>query len=308
MAIAIVLVNAPTLRGVGGDVRLVPRDYPTIQSAVDDAGDGDTILVSPGVYSENVVISTSHVRLRGAGGDVILDGSTLTGIGILVRGTSEALTIADVEVSNFEVSSFERGIIVQFATEAIVSHNYVHDNVDKIAPANLGDGTGIELVTTSASHVSHNVVIGNGFGGIQLRVGSTENAVHHNRVDENGFQSPTLEGVGIMATGAGTNDNRIEHNDIVGNLGRGVVLSRPTGTEPITGNLVTHNRAHDNQRAGIAIMFAATSSVVVHNDARDNNQSGLPPCYRCNLFDQSIGGNTWDKNLGTFNGTDACAP
>jgi hypothetical protein len=111
-----------------------------------------------------------------------------------------------------------------------------------------------------------------------------------------------------MATGAGTNDNRIEHNDIVGNLGRGVVLSRPTGTEPITGNLVTHNRAHDNQRAGIAIMFAATSSVVVHNDARDNNQSGLPPCYRCNLFDQSIGGNTWDKNLGTFNGTDACAP
>ena len=53
-------------------------------------------------------------------------------------------------------------------------------------------------------------------------------------------------------------------------------------------------------------MFAATSSVVAHNDARDNNLSGLPPYYRCN--DLSIGGNIWVKNLGTFNGTDTCAP
>lgn len=34
--------------------------------------------------------------------------------------------------------------------------------------------------------------------------------------------------------------------------------------------------------------------------------SGLPPCYQCNLVDLSAaGGNTWDKNLGTFNGTGA---
>jgi hypothetical protein len=37
------------------------------------------------------------------------------------------------------VWNFERGIIVQFVTEAVVSHNFVHDNIDKIAPAVLGD-------------------------------------------------------------------------------------------------------------------------------------------------------------------------
>jgi Right handed beta helix region len=134
-----------------------------------------------------------------------------------VAGASAALPIVDVEVSQFEVQNFERVIIVQFAAETLVSHNFVHDNVDRIAPVILGDGTGIELLTTSASEVSDKIVVRNGLGGIQLRVGSRENIVHHNRIEENGFQSPTLDGVGITVTGAGTNDNRIEHNVILGN-------------------------------------------------------------------------------------------
>jgi parallel beta-helix repeat protein len=287
-----------------GGILHVPRDYATIQSAVDAAGEGATILVAAGVYNENVVVSTSDVRLRG-GGDVVLDGTSLSGIGIHVLGASAAAPVTGVEVSDFEVRNFERGIIVERATKARVSDNYVHDNVDKIAPAVLGDGTGIELVSTSASDVSDNVVRRNGLGGIQLRVGSIDNTIQHNRVDENGSQSSTLDGVGIMVTGAGTNENRVQHNKIAANFGRGIMLSRPPGTVPLSGNLVAHNRVHRNLRAGIAIMFAATGNTVVHNDARENNLSGLPPCFHCNLFDLSIGGNIWDKNLGTFNLTDA---
>ena len=287
-----------------GRILHVPRDYGTIQSAVDAAGEGNTILVAAGVYSENVVVSTSNVRLRG-GDEVVLDGTSLSGIGIRVLGVSAASPVTGVEVSDFEVRNFERGIIVQWATKARVSDNYVHDNVDKTAPAVLGDGTGIELVTTTASDVSDNIVSRNGLGGIQLRVGSTGNTVHHNRVDENGSQSSTHDGVGIMVTGAGTNENRVEHNEILANFGRGIMLSRPLGTVPLTGNVVSYNRAHGNLRAGIAIMFAATGNIVDHNDARENNLSGLPPCFHCNLFDLSIGGNTWEKNLGTFNVTDA---
>jgi parallel beta-helix repeat protein len=287
-----------------GEILHVPRDYATIQSAVDAAGGGDTILVGAGVYSENVVVATSDVRLRG-GEDVVLDGTSLSGIGIHVLGVSAAALVTGVEVSDFEVRNFERGIIVQWATNARVSDNYVHDNVDKSAPAVLGDGTGIELLTATGSDVSDNIVSRNGLGGIQLRVGSTGNTVHHNRVNENGSQSSTHDGVGILMTGAGTNKNRVEHNEILANFGRGIMLSRPPGTVPLTGNLVAHNRAHGNLRAGIAIMFAATGNIVVHNDARENNLSGLPPCFHCNLFDLSVGGNTWDKNLGTFNLTDA---
>lgn len=306
VAVGFAILSATGIRAVG-EVRHVPRDYPTIQSAVDAAGEGDTIHVAAGNYTEKVVVATSGVRLR-AGGGVVLDGTNLGGIGIHVLGASAAAPVTDVEVSGFEVRNFERGIIVQWATGARVSHNHVHDNLDRTAPQVLGDGTGIELVTVRGADVSHNVVTANGLGGIQLRVGSTDNAVHHNRVDENGSQSATLEGVGVMVTGAGTHDNRILHNTIVGNFGRGVMLARPTGTAPITGNLVAYNRARGNHRAGIVIMFSATGNIVVHNDARENNLSGLAPCYQCNLFDLSVGGNTWNNNHGTFNGTSACAP
>ena len=34
---------------------LVPLDYPTIQQAINAAGNGDEIIVSPGTYQENLV-------------------------------------------------------------------------------------------------------------------------------------------------------------------------------------------------------------------------------------------------------------
>lgn len=294
--------------GSGGQVLHVPRDYPSIQAAIDAANEGDMVQVHAGVYNENVVVSSSGVKVHASGG-VVLDGTGLTGIGVHVRGASAANLVSGVEISNFEVANFERGIIVQWATNVRVHRNEVHDNVDNTPPMVLGDAAGIELITAQFTEVSQNVVHHNGDGGIQLRVGSTHNTIRHNRVYENGIQRLADMGAsGILVTGAGTHDNRIEHNEILANYGRGIMISRPAGTAPITGNLVAHNRIHRNQRSGVAIMSAATGNFVVHNDARDNNLSGLPPCYRCNLFDNSIGGNIWEKNLGTFNGTDACAP
>jgi parallel beta-helix repeat protein len=185
----------------------------------------------------------------------------------------------------------------------------VHDNVDKTPPLVIGDTAGIELVTAHVTDVSQNVVHHNGDGGIQLRVASTQNTIRHNHVSENGIQRlADLGAAGILVTGAGTHDNRIEHNEILANYGRGIMLCRPAGMAPITGNLVAHNRLHGNHRSGVAIMNAGTGNFVMHNDARDNNLSGLAPCYKCNLFDLSIGGNIWEKNQGTFNGIDACAP
>lgn len=84
-------------------------------------------------------------------------------------------------------------------------------------------------------------------------------------------------------------------------------LTRPNGTAPLTGNFAVQNRAHGNQRSGIALMGAAKGNSVLQSDARANNLSGLPPCVHCNLVDLSTGAgdpNVFERNLGTFNLTD----
>ena len=46
--------NKITMKNFGGDIIYVPDDYKTIQKAIDNASDGDTIIVRDGIYKENI--------------------------------------------------------------------------------------------------------------------------------------------------------------------------------------------------------------------------------------------------------------
>ena len=44
-------------------IRLVPAEYPSIQQAISDCNDGDTVIVSPGVYYETINFSGKDIVL-----------------------------------------------------------------------------------------------------------------------------------------------------------------------------------------------------------------------------------------------------
>ncbi len=68
----------------------VPADFATIQAAVDAAVPGDVIVVSKGVYAENVVVAVGGITLQGK--NAVIDGRyagnclDVTGDGVTVTG------------------------------------------------------------------------------------------------------------------------------------------------------------------------------------------------------------------------------
>lgn len=66
---AATLVVALDSQGNAGNCDGVGPAYSSIQAAVNEAAPGDTVFVCPGVYNEQVVVSTNNLQIRGAGAD-----------------------------------------------------------------------------------------------------------------------------------------------------------------------------------------------------------------------------------------------
>lgn len=78
-------------------VIIVPDQYPTIQAAINNASDGDTIFVRAGTYCEHVVVNKT-VALLGENKDAtIIDGSS---VGIVVNVTRDGVGISGFTIRN----------------------------------------------------------------------------------------------------------------------------------------------------------------------------------------------------------------
>ena len=73
-------------------VRNVPGDFPTIQGALNASANGDTVLVAPGNYPENLNFNGRSIELRSTNGPAVTsihpNGGTAVTIGGL-RITAE---------------------------------------------------------------------------------------------------------------------------------------------------------------------------------------------------------------------------
>lgn len=126
----------------------VPKDYPTIQNAVDAANPGDLVLIDPGVYVEAVFITVPSITVRGVErNSVILDGKFLLGTGIMV--VADGVVVENMTARYYTLNGFywtgvhgfrgsyltaynngDYGIYAFGATDGVLEHSYASGSPD----------------------------------------------------------------------------------------------------------------------------------------------------------------------------------
>ncbi len=209
----------------------VPADFPTIQAAIDASGDGDTVLVQPGEYFENLrfngrsIVLTSRFFLTGSSGDIA--GTIINGSQPAHPDTASCILIVDGESPSTVVQGFtltggkgtrwldphgagtytEGGGILTEGASPTIQFNIIRDNV-------ITNTTG---------------VVSNGGGGIRC-----------------GDGSPVIR------------NNWIHHNK--GRYGGGIVLNYCTGQ--ISNNVVSYNEGGQDF-GGAGLWFTGTNTQTV---------------------------------------------
>jgi parallel beta-helix repeat protein len=308
----------------------------TIQAAVDATQPGDTLLVPPGTYRENVRVTKEGLTIKGSPG-AVLDGAGLAGnTGIRVAPASQAtringftlsgLTIQNysrngvllLRVDNFHISdgrylgNHEYGIFPIFSSGGLIAANHVSGADD--AGIYVGQSGDVMIEKNQASDCTIGIEIEN----------SSMITVRKNMVERNsiGILVQVLPGLAVTVTAdVLVSDNRLIANnrpnpvsdpdELLSLLPSGVGFFNVGGDRV----MFRHNTAIQNQSAGI-IMARIPSALAAldpridpfpdFNETRDNVavQNGESPDPRIAplpgsdlLWDFSGAGNCWASNI-----------
>ena len=225
------LVGAPHIRAVSKTI-VVPDTYPTIQAAINNASEGDTIFVKKGVYVENPVVNKS-VSLVGedrdatvidvtAGLKVESNNVTITGFTIYDGWAGISLDANYCNISGNKITDSTNGIVL------FGENNSITENVFE----SIGLSSAIQLNFANRNLVSNNH-IDSCVEGIQIWQNSNNNTVIENTIidcqdtainfqysNDNVIIGNNISRSGLGTSIYGSNRNIISNNNYFYNIGQ----------------------------------------------------------------------------------------
>ncbi len=237
----------------------IPKDYSTVQQGIDQAVDGDTVLVAPGTYHENInflgkrIVLSSHFILKGDTSvisETILDGSKpdhkdSASVVRFVTGEDSSCAIVGFTIQNGE------GTLI-------------------LGPKGYGGG-GI-LCLSSSPRITHNIIRNNLAyaygGGIYCQKGSP--LIAHNTIAQN---STDYFGGGIFCNQAFPviDENILQYNSA--KYGRGGGIHCFSSPALVRRNLIVDNTCY-LEGGGVCCESSATAIIVNNTLVRNQAVAG----------------------------------
>jgi len=136
----------------------VPKDYSTIQGGIDAAAHGDTVLVAPGTYIENIDFKSKAITVTSRSGPnvTVIDGNQ--------ADTVVSLSVINMSYGCQKINGFtitngyasQGGGIETPGCIAIITNNIIHSNT-----ASGGGGGILCLAVDTPGYISNNIIYGN---------------------------------------------------------------------------------------------------------------------------------------------------
>lgn len=254
LAFALLLVVAGT--GHAQNTIHVPADRPTIQAGIDAAQDGDTVLVAPGTYYENLQIQAKSITLRSDKGaaQTIVDGGKKDVVARLYASLGFNIILDGFTLQNGATPAYSPsdGGIIAYGN-ATIQNNTIRANW----------GYGINVQGGSASILNNHIVItapnaGQTYcyvyalDGINMTSSSLPGQIApmQSRISGN-----LIEGDGTVCSGAGigvaaASPVLIENNTVRGTT-KGIGVSDVQRTDDSLHVLVRQNLIYNNRYGGL---------------------------------------------------------
>jgi len=273
-----------------------PGNYTSIQDAVDNATNGDTVFVYNGTYYENIVVNTS-ISLIGENKETTIIEGGESGAAVTIRSNDTILSYFTIK--NCSSYQYTNVLIINSEncaiSDCIITDGYV----------------GIEILDSFNNTIRRNVIrnLETESGGIWL-CDSDSNDISENTLDfsmyaividksnNNSIKDNTISNCSSFGIALATSRNNIIENNVIENNTEGAILFISTeGHEIIcTENLIIENIIKDNDGIGIKIEkwgigdWESNNNTIYHNKFIDNEQNAYDNCH-----------NNWNSSFGEGN-------
>ena len=267
-------------------------DYTSIQDAIDNASDGDTIFVYSGIYYEKVDINKS-INLIGCNRNwTFIDGQVVNDV---INITADYVNITGFTIQN--ATAFKTGIIVNSnfntITRNIIKKNHYNINVYECGNYNTISSNIISGGVLELFNSNNNIIVNNTItdcdSSIHLK-SSCNNILEGNNISNNYY------GLTLLSS----NNNSIIGNNIThtGTWGIYLLLS--------SNNIISCNNIIDNN--GICIGYLSNKNTLKENniDITGTKTTDLLVLYTCKnnlIYHNNIGGGYCYDWCNTHNNT-----